>query len=188
MEIEKIVGSNMRRIRERRLGISQEALGQRFEELGEKRWSRATVSAAESGNRAFSVADLVTIAQVLRVLPGALLVIPEDIESVKVGDREVSRDAIQLPFDAADSDSASARVSDLAQLAELILQDAQPLEAELASIARRLIDLGEPIRRLVDTADDLQTPALELRKLQLQYAQGSVTQVVTDEQIGESDE
>src|SRR4051794_7943170 len=68
----QIVAYNMARARTAR-GMTQDALGSRLEQLTGKKWSRATVSAAESGwdgttgrVRHFDVSELAALAIALR--------------------------------------------------------------------------------------------------------------------------
>lgn len=66
MEIEKVIGGNMRRIREQR-GLSQTDLGAAVGQHIGRSWSRQAVSAAEQGRRSFTAADLMGLSLTLDV-------------------------------------------------------------------------------------------------------------------------
>lgn len=64
MKIEEVIGRRMAEVRELN-EFTQEQIGQRIGEVTGKPWSRQAVHSAEKGNRQFSAADLLVIAQAL---------------------------------------------------------------------------------------------------------------------------
>lgn len=87
--IRRVIGENVRRVRENR-GMSQPEFGKLVGEFATGKregWSRQTVSALERGDRAFTVDDLLLLAYVLEVPVSALLLIPPEVRSVTVGIR-----------------------------------------------------------------------------------------------------
>ncbi|MFJ7780079.1 helix-turn-helix transcriptional regulator [Streptomyces yangpuensis] len=66
MQIEKVIGGNMRRIREQR-GLSQTDLGTAVGQHIGRSWSRQAVSAAEQGRRSFTASDLLALSLTLDV-------------------------------------------------------------------------------------------------------------------------
>ncbi|NUK87131.1 helix-turn-helix domain-containing protein [Streptomyces lunaelactis] len=77
MRLEEAIGRNVARLRET-AGLSQAQLGTALAAYLGKPWSRQAVSAAEKGRRAFTAAELVSLALALKtsldllLLPGAL--------------------------------------------------------------------------------------------------------------------
>lgn len=78
--IRKIVGENIAHYRQAQLrGASQADLSRRIREVleiaddADQTWSRSAVWAAENGDRAFTVDDIVALALALKVQPGAML-------------------------------------------------------------------------------------------------------------------
>ncbi|KJQ53719.1 helix-turn-helix domain-containing protein [Microbacterium sp. SA39] len=156
--IQEVVGRNVRHVRSARDGLSQVELGARVaDRLGVAAWSSATMSAAENGRREFTAAEIVALAVELGVLPGALLLIPEDIEAVVIGGKRgrgnevmggtvVARDAVQpIPHE-------TEGVDRLAQLA-----------ADAVSRADAL----------TESLDELHIQAMQLRVQALRHSQGS---------------
>ncbi|GGQ20704.1 MULTISPECIES: helix-turn-helix domain-containing protein [Streptosporangium] len=77
MKIEEVIGANVAFLREDR-GMSQAQLGEALGSYLGKPWSRQAVSAAEKGRRAFTAAELVSLALALGTsLPGLLLPMEE---------------------------------------------------------------------------------------------------------------
>ncbi|WNB84521.1 helix-turn-helix transcriptional regulator [Cellulomonas sp. ATA003] len=84
MRIEEVVGRNLEQLRTAR-GWSQARFGEEVGSHYGKAWSRATVSAAESGARAFTVADMVLICLIFEVALERLVVLPSEAQAVAVG-------------------------------------------------------------------------------------------------------
>lgn len=82
--IEQVVGENLTRLRMRR-GWTQEQLGERVGEITGKKWARAVVSTAESGDRSFTIADLMALAYVFEVSLEAFIVMGPDVKKVRIG-------------------------------------------------------------------------------------------------------
>ncbi|WP_307215024.1 hypothetical protein [Microbacterium sp. SORGH_AS_0888] len=122
------------------------------------------MSAAENGRREFTAAEIVALAVELGVLPGALLLVPDDIDAVVIGGKRgkgdevlggtvVTRDEVQpLPHDADGVDH-------LAQLA-----------ADAVSRAEAL----------TESLDELHSGAMRLRVQSLRQSQGSTPERTTD--------
>ena len=94
MRVEEYVG---RQIRERRdeLGMTAADFGRELGAWLGKPWSRSTVSVAENGNRAFTAAELVAIAHVLRTSPTHLLTPPAGIGEIQMpSGATVNRDSL----------------------------------------------------------------------------------------------
>lgn len=97
MRLEEAIGRNVARLREVS-GLSQAQLGDALAGYLGKPWSRQAVSAAEKGRRAFTAAELVSLALVLKtsldllMLPGAMgshgSLLPGDAE---ITEREYER-------------------------------------------------------------------------------------------------
>lgn len=91
MRLEDAIGWNVARLREA-AGLSQAQLGEALGAYLGKPWSRQAVSAAEKGRRAFTAAELVSLALVLKasldhlLLPGAL----SSREELLPGDAEIT--------------------------------------------------------------------------------------------------
>lgn len=75
-----------RRIQERRksLPMTQDELGRRLGPLLGKTWSRQAVSLAESGQRAFTAAELVALATVLETPPTRLITPPAGLQEIEM--------------------------------------------------------------------------------------------------------
>lgn len=109
MKIEKVVGENMRRLRGAK-GWSQPELGTAVGELlTGKPWLRQAVSAAESGNRAFTVSDLAAIAYALETSPAALMALPHPATAshIEVGRASIPREELESPTWAEETTSAA---------------------------------------------------------------------------------
>ena len=72
MRLEEVIGANLARLRDSR-GMSQAQLGAALSGYLDKPWSRQAVSAAEKGRRAFTAAELLSLALSLRVSLADLL-------------------------------------------------------------------------------------------------------------------
>ena len=98
MNIEEVIGTNLRRVREGR-GQSQTEFGAALGEVLGSTWKPQTVSAAEKGRRQFVAADLVALAHALGVSVPTLLTPPSDVTTVTAGTVEVPASALTLlPF------------------------------------------------------------------------------------------
>ncbi|AWD24953.1 helix-turn-helix transcriptional regulator [Micrococcus luteus] len=98
MNIEEVIGTNLRRVREGR-GQSQTEFGAALGEVLGSTWKPQTVSAAEKGRRQFVAADLVALAHALGVPVPTLLTPPSDVTTVTAGTVEVPASALTLlPF------------------------------------------------------------------------------------------
>lgn len=96
VRIETVVGRNLeslRRVWHKSHGdqMSQSEFGSRVGQLTGKPWSRQAVSAAENGDRAFTLSDLACIALVLEVPITSLLLVPDDVDRVGVGGQVFDR-------------------------------------------------------------------------------------------------
>lgn len=186
MEIEKVVGGNVRRIREQRLRITQEELGRRIGALRDgEPWSRATISAAEGGGRAFAVADIVTFAQALAVLPGALLLVPEDVSKVIVAGVEVNREDVQRPGDMADPDAASERVYELTKGLAQIEADADAIRERVGVAFEAVASVVRGADSLHEFAGDMHMLGMQLRREQFRYVDGAAAHASTAPDAGE---
>lgn len=98
MRIEEVAGANMRTARNRR-AWSQANLGEHLAPYLGEPWARVqAISAAETGKRAFTAAELVTIGHVLGVSVADLLAPPSGVTTVTAG--ELSIDLDQFKRDA----------------------------------------------------------------------------------------
>ena len=83
MRVEEYVGQRMRARRDE-LDMTQDEFGSQLGRWLGKPWSRSTVSVAENGKRAFTAAELVAIAHVLKTVPAYLLTPPPGIGEIKM--------------------------------------------------------------------------------------------------------
>ncbi len=157
MLIQEIVGQNIQRLRGNRDDLTQVKLGERVAaRLGVPTWSSATMSAAENGRREFTAAEIVALAIELGALPGALLLIPEDVEWVVIGGKRGKGDEVL-----GGTTVGRAEVQPVPQETEGIDHLAQ-LTAEAVGRAEALSE----------TLDDLHSGAMRLRIQALRLAQG----------------
>ena len=83
MRVEELVGRRIRAERER-LGLTQGQLGEKLGEKLGRSWPRQAVSAAEQGNRAFTVAELLALAFTLGLSVGGMLMPPSGVDDVEM--------------------------------------------------------------------------------------------------------
>jgi transcriptional regulator with XRE-family HTH domain len=96
VRVEEIVGQRIRERREQ-LELSQAQLGKLIGEHLGRDWPRQAVSAAERGQRAFTVAEMVTLAYVLGVSIGQLLTPPVGTEKIEVAPGvQAERDVLMM--------------------------------------------------------------------------------------------
>lgn len=149
MRVEEIVGANMRQARER-AGMSQAELGEAMaEHLGDQWRRRQPVSTAETGKRAFTAAELLTIASVLSIPVNALFVPP-------MGDRfiEVGGDGLK-PVD--DLGGAMLRSVGRLKLKSRMwdaLADLRDAEANQIELINTLLEAVRPTDAAIDTLSD----------------------------------
>lgn len=138
VKIEEVVGQNLARLRNR-WGWSQSELGEAIGQIQSKAWSRQTVSAAEAGSRAFTVADVVTLAVVLQVPFDTLVLLPPEAGQVLVGDHTFRRDELS-PL-AWQSESTSMTIEDVRETMSALsihLRDLEDKAYEIQQITDRL--------------------------------------------------
>lgn len=186
--MEQIVGDNVARHRSR-LQITQRELGERIaSNLSAEAWSVATVSAAENGARGFSASDLTAIALALDVLPGALLLIPDDVDVVRIGakiggkgagegGREHARGDVQRLGSSLDADSPMEFVTEIGRDVGTWRDQAGEIADALRSLAGTIAKHAEQSQGLADRADDIHDLAMTARVQMLRYAQGSTPSV-----------
>lgn len=111
MKIEEAIGANMARLREE-AGLSQKQLGEALGAYLGKTWTRQAVSAAEKGRRAFTAAELVSLALVLRTSMDFLLFLPvrsESLGDLLPGKAEIARGDLEDAIAGSTEDAPSAR-------------------------------------------------------------------------------
>lgn len=188
--MEQIVGDNIARHR-KRLQITQRELGERIAanldadaQLPADAWSVATVSAAENGARGFSASDLTAIALALDALPGALLVIPDDVDTVRIGakiggkgagegGRDHARGDVQRLGARLDPDSPMEYVTEIGRDIGSWRDQAGEIAEALRGLATSIATHAERAQRLSDRADDMHDLAMTARVQMLRYVQGS---------------
>jgi transcriptional regulator with XRE-family HTH domain len=156
MKLEKIIGSNIARLRTR-WQMSQPEFGERMgREIG-KNWSRQTVSAVENGDRAFTASDLVLLSYVLEVPVSALLLLPPDAKEVEAGPRTFRRD--ELEASSWQTNETSDTLRDVADV--------------LTEVKVRLQRLGDDAHEIEQLAAPLSAAAIRLRMQQSLEAKGA---------------
>jgi len=139
VKLEAIIGANIARLRTR-WRIGQPEFGRRVGEfLGEKPWSRQTISALENGNRSFTARDLVVIAYLLEVPVSALLYIGPEVREVQVGGRTFSYEELtasgwQTEQTTEDLAEVSAALGNLFVRLRGFLDDATEIETEVSGL------------------------------------------------------
>ncbi|GAB3494016.1 helix-turn-helix transcriptional regulator [Amycolatopsis cihanbeyliensis] len=83
MRLEEMIGRRVRDVRELN-EMTQQEVGEKLAHLLGKPWSRQAVSAAEQGNRAFTAAELVAIAQVIGTTVARLFSPPLDADEIEL--------------------------------------------------------------------------------------------------------
>jgi transcriptional regulator with XRE-family HTH domain len=91
MKLEELIGANLARLREAR-GMSQAQVGDALSGYLDKPWSRQAVSAAEKGRRAFTAAELLSLALSLRVSVIELLLPSGEENLFLAGGAEITYD------------------------------------------------------------------------------------------------
>lgn len=131
--IEAIIGARVARLR-RDQGMTQAQLGQALEPYTGLAWSRANVSNAEAGARAWTASDVLAVCMTLRVSPAVLFTpLPDQPGGVQTTGGGViasdeMRDVLALPNTAALSDELATHVTtevsrlreEVSRLAEII--------------------------------------------------------------------
>lgn len=186
--MEQIVGENIAKARTR-LQITQRELGERIaKHLNAETWSVATVSAAEKGARGFSASDLTAFALALDVLPGALLLIPDDVDTVRIGSkiggksageggRDHGRGDVQRLGSRLDPDSPMEFVTEIGRDVGTWRDQAGEIADALRSLAGTIAKHAERAQGLSDRADDIHDLAMTARVQMLRYVQGSTPSV-----------
>lgn len=114
--IEETIGARVARLR-RELGMTQAELGQAMEPYTGLVWSRANVSNAEAGVRAWTASDVLAACMVLGVSPAVLFTpLPDQIEGVQAPSGRVitsdeMRGIVTTPSAAALSDESAVYVA-----------------------------------------------------------------------------
>jgi hypothetical protein len=131
--IEAIIGARVARLR-RDQGMTQAQLGQALEPYTGLAWSRANVSNAEAGARAWTASDVLAVCMTLRISPSVLFMpLPDQLGDVQTaGNRVIAsdeiRDVLALPNMAALSGELATHVAtevgrlrdEVSRLAEII--------------------------------------------------------------------
>lgn len=146
MELRKVVGQNLSRLSLAK-GWNRAELGRQIGIVTGKAWSRQLVSLAVRGERAFTVDDLVTLAFVLEVPPGTLLLFPARVDKIVVGGKPFRRDQLESPRWERESTSAA--------LAEL--------QVVLSSITRGLDALQDDSYKIWELTKSLTTATMMLQ-------------------------
>lgn len=151
MRVEEIVGARINMLRETMTAddgsrVSQSEFGRRLGLLLGKDWSRQAVWMAESGNRAFTAAELVAIAHVLNVPVGQLFDPPPHTATADLPNAELP--ASELAFDRVSEFPESLQrkaielygeigrtQKHLRQVAEWAADDAQSLDNGIKTVA-----------------------------------------------------
>lgn len=95
MKLEEAIGANLARLREES-GLSQAQLGNALGAYLDKPWSRQAVSGAEKGRRAFTAAELVSLALSLGVsIDFLLLPVAPGLADLLPGEAELSEQAYE---------------------------------------------------------------------------------------------
>ncbi|WP_133061687.1 helix-turn-helix transcriptional regulator [Streptosporangium minutum] len=83
MKIEEVIGENVLRVREG-LGLSQAQLGDAIADYLGRPWSRQAVSSAEKGRRAFTAAELLVLAEILKTTVYRLMTPPISVADIEM--------------------------------------------------------------------------------------------------------
>ncbi|WP_062385914.1 helix-turn-helix domain-containing protein [Demequina iriomotensis] len=210
MDIRRIVGDNIRRYRAHHSMSQSDFGGEIGIVLGDARlrWGISQVSDAERGDRAFTVDDIVAIAQVFRVHPGSLLTAHGTVQDrdetipystvhfggsdrirtkrkpgeppVSVPAQEISVDAYHPATDTGDPNATANQIVELLELANQIEMNAQAVENALD---KAFDDLATAKSQFTGVQDDIASNARfmgELRQKTLRYTQGPNTTVSGD--------
>lgn len=157
MRMEEVVGQNVARLRKDKWALSQAELGQKIGAECGRAWSRQTVSAAEKGDRAFTVSDLVMLAFVFQVDSAALLHLPTGVQSFEVGGRTYRRDELApISWQSHPTKNGMAALSD-----------------ELFGLSRQLDDLIQAADEIDGRAKNIYLAATRLRSQQSLEALGA---------------
>src|SRR3954452_11836691 len=140
MKPEEMVGQRILEIRER-LGMTQQQLGELLGELLGKPWPRQTVSAAEKGKRAFTAAELVALAIVLRTQANRLLLAPMELEQLEMpGGVFVGRNAVSaaLGYRGGDANERFHSIAATGKAVEAIRETARLTSERIAASEKEL--------------------------------------------------
>lgn len=151
--------------------------------LGVKAWTLPAVSHAESGKRAFSASEIAAVARVLDVLPGALFLIPLDVDGVKIGKNPepAPRNDVQRLGARLDPDSPMEYVTEIGRAVGLWREQAGEIAEALQGLAVRIAEQTERVQGLVSDADDIESLAMTARVQMLRYVQGSTPEIESPE-------
>lgn len=152
MKPEEMVGRRVAEIRER-LGMTQQQLGEDLEPLLGKSWPRQTVSSAEKGKRAFTAAELIALAIVLKTQANRLLIAPIEMEELEMpGGLFVGRDTLSavLGYRGGDVDerfhaiaATGKAVNAIREVASLTSERIRTDDAQLDRLKQLYEDLAE---------------------------------------------
>lgn len=147
--------------------------------LGVKAWTLPAVSHAESGKRAFTASEIAAVARVLDVLPGALFLIPLDVDAVMIGrnDEPTLREDVQRLGARLDPDSPMEYVTEIGRAVGLWRDQAGEIATDLQLLALKIAEQTERVQRLVGDADDIESLAMTARVQMLRYVQGSTPEI-----------
>jgi transcriptional regulator with XRE-family HTH domain len=154
MRIEEVIGQRMKDFRELE-GMSQRELGEGLEPYLGKPWSRQAVSTAETGGRAFTAIELITIAAVLGTSVSRLMTLMpavgelETPGGVVISGRDTAAVVVSRMSPNVIYSEMQSAITELAQrLAEL--------ETEAAQAARSRSMVFDSMQALLDLLDAAQ--------------------------------
>lgn len=151
--------------------------------LGVNAWTLPAVSNAESGKRSFSASEIAAVARVLDVLPGALFLIPLDVDAVTIGrnDEPVLRGDIQRLGARLDPDSPMEHLTEIGRDVGTWRDQAGEIAEALRGLATTIATHAERAQGLSDRADDIESLATDARVQMLRYVQGSTPEIESPE-------
>jgi len=152
VRVEEVVGRRIREAREAR-GLSQEQFGQDVAALLGRAWPRQAVSAAETGRRSFTAAELLTFSVIIGCDVDDLFRLPGDVESVDLPGEVLTRDRLSR---AGTSEQAGAPA--LAKALSELMRSADHVAEVGAGIRQSALNAQEELDRLLT---DIGPPAHE---------------------------
>lgn len=156
MELEEVIGTKLARLRDAR-GMSQAQVGEALPEYLGKPWSRQAVSAAEKGRRAFTAAELVSLALSLRVSLVELLIPLDGADELELpGGAKVGREAYERSIVVVDESERSSDLLDrlgrlhqwVYKLAVMVATGAPPYDAISSLVNEGLLTTDETMTLL----------------------------------------